>query len=58
MNQINLNDVETILKNIGNKIEHFQNKKILISGGSGFLGSWICDVFVKVGANVTCLDNF
>jgi len=58
MNQINLNDVETILKNIGNKIEHFQNKKILISGGSGFLGSWICDVFVKVGVNVTCLDNF
>ena len=36
----------------------FRDKNILIPGGAGFLGSWICDYLVEDGANVTCLDNF
>ena len=58
MNQNNLSDIEIILLDVGEKIQQFQNKKILISGGGGFLGSWLCDVFVKAGVNVVCLDNF
>lgn len=32
--------------------------KILISGGSGFIGSHICDYFLKEGAKIWCIDNF
>ncbi|MCM8802239.1 MAG: SDR family oxidoreductase [Candidatus Omnitrophica bacterium] len=32
-------------------------KKILISGGSGFIGSHLCDFFVKNGDIVWCIDN-
>jgi len=35
----------------------FSGKKILVTGGAGFLGSWLCDVFVMCGSNVDCLDN-
>ncbi len=31
---------------------------ILVTGGAGFIGSNLCDYFVKKGHNVTCLDNF
>jgi UDP-glucuronate decarboxylase len=30
----------------------------LVTGGAGFLGSWLCDVLVELGAQVICLDNF
>lgn len=33
-------------------------KKILITGGAGFIGSNLCDYFVRQGYEVTCLDNF
>jgi UDP-glucuronate decarboxylase len=36
----------------------FQSKKILVTGGSGFLGSWMCDILIREGSDVTCLDNF
>ena len=36
----------------------FKGKNVLVTGGAGFLGSWICDVLVGQGASVTCLDNF
>lgn len=32
--------------------------KILVTGGAGFIGSNLCDFFVKKGHEVTCLDNF
>ena len=33
-------------------------KKILITGGAGFIGSNLCDHFIAKGDKVTCLDNF
>jgi len=33
-------------------------KRILITGGAGFLGSHLCDRLVKEGNDVICLDNF
>jgi len=35
----------------------FRGKSVLISGGSGFFGSWICDVLSQVGSKIICLDN-
>jgi dTDP-glucose 4,6-dehydratase len=34
------------------------NRKILISGGAGFIGSHLCDFFIKNGDVVWCIDNF
>jgi UDP-glucuronate decarboxylase len=33
-------------------------KRILISGGAGFLGSHLCDKLVAQGCDVLCIDNF
>ena len=33
------------------------NKKILVTGGAGFIGSNLCEYLLHSGAHVTCLDN-
>jgi UDP-glucuronate decarboxylase len=35
----------------------FEGQKVVITGGAGFLGSWMCDVLVSKGAVVMCVDN-
>ena len=33
-------------------------KRILITGGAGFLGSHLCDRLIEAGHDILCLDNF
>jgi UDP-glucuronate decarboxylase len=35
----------------------FAEKKVLVTGGAGFIGSWLCDALLSFGANVTALDD-
>jgi UDP-glucuronate decarboxylase len=50
-------DVEAIHRELNNAGISFEDEKVLITGGAGFLGSWACDVLSLQGAWITCLDN-
>ncbi len=36
---------------------NLKNKKILVTGGAGFIGSNLCEVLIEKGNEVVCLDN-
>jgi len=55
MDSIIREDLETIAKSVPTDL--FEGRSVLVSGGSGFLGSWVCDVLMIAGARVHCLDN-
>lgn len=38
--------------------KNLKDKKVLVTGGAGFIGSNLCDALLHNGAQVTCLDNF
>jgi UDP-glucuronate decarboxylase len=49
-------DITSIIRYLGNL--SFKNQKVLITGGSGFLGSWMCETIIAQGGSVICVDNF
>ena len=49
--------ITEILSRLEDANVSFAGQRILITGGAGFLGSWMCDVLVEQGADVVCLDN-
>jgi len=49
-------ELDTMKKNLGHS--RYEDQRVLVTGGSGFLGSWICDTLLADGAYVTCVDNF
>ncbi|MFX1587557.1 MAG: UDP-glucuronic acid decarboxylase family protein [Promethearchaeota archaeon] len=51
-------DINEILDRLRKENISFKDKTILVTGGAGFLGSWVCDVLVNQGAYCICLDNF
>ena len=34
-----------------------RKRTVLVAGGSGFIGSHLCDRFLKEGYRILCLDN-
>ena len=41
-----------------NMKNYHEKKRILVTGGAGFLGSHLCERLVKEGNDVICLDNY
>jgi len=35
-----------------------RNSHVVVTGGAGFVGSWLCSRLVETGNLVTCVDNF
>jgi UDP-glucuronate decarboxylase len=49
-------ELDIIQKNLGQI--SFEDQRVLVTGGAGFLGSWMCETLLASGAHVTCVDNF
>ena len=39
-------------------MSHHIRKRVLVTGGAGFLGSHLCDALIAEGRDVLCVDNF
>lgn len=58
-------DIEEIVDRLGNRVQNFSGKNILLCGGNGFLGKYFVDIFIYLNNHVLnkpCLvsvvDNF
>ena len=40
------------------KFKNLAGKKVLVTGGAGFIGSNLCEALIELGSVVACLDNF
>ena len=49
------NDLETLHKDVAT--DEFVGKRFLITGGAGFLGSWLCDFLTEADGMVECVDD-
>jgi len=54
---MNEKEIEEIIRNLGDTSKRIEGTNVLVTGGAGFLGSWICDVLIEQQAKVICLDN-
>jgi len=50
-------EIEEIINNLGELSKSIEDKNILVTGGAGFLGSWICEALIEQQAKVICVDN-
>jgi UDP-glucuronate decarboxylase len=50
-------EIQGLIDSLKKEGINFEGQNILVTGGAGFLGSWLCDVLVGRGSTVTCVDN-
>ncbi|MFQ5978855.1 MAG: NAD-dependent epimerase/dehydratase family protein [Candidatus Heimdallarchaeota archaeon] len=58
MDKIIVDGIQEILGNLSKSNISFSDKTVLVAGGAGFLGSWLCDVLVAQHATVVSFDNY
>jgi len=51
-------DIEEVVKEIESLKDKVEGRKFLVTGGAGFIGSWLCDMLHQLGGKVVCVDNF
>ena len=56
LDPIIVEDLDRVCDDVA-RTARFEDMRILITGGAGFLGSWLADVMIRSDAAVTCLDN-
>jgi dTDP-glucose 4,6-dehydratase len=39
-------------------IESWNGRRVLVTGGAGFVGSWVCERLLDLGAEVVAVDNY
>lgn len=54
--------IDTIINEDVERIKHslkidLDGMNVLVTGGAGFIGSWLCDLLVNLNSEVTCIDN-
>jgi dTDP-glucose 4,6-dehydratase len=42
---------------VGSTVGHAP-QRVVVTGGAGFVGSWVCERLLDLGAEVVCVDNF
>ena len=57
MNDVIKGDIRTIADSLKDMSGKTKENTFLVTGGAGFLGTWMCDVLVEMGAKVICVDN-
>jgi len=48
-------EIDRVISDLGDI--SFRDQRVMITGGAGFLGSWMCDLLMRQGAEVFCIDN-
>jgi len=51
-------DIDLLVGSLNEQGISFEGLSVLVTGGAGFLGSYICDALIKQRAEVICIDNF
>jgi len=47
-------DAERVAESLGDALK---DSRVLITGGAGFIGSWLCGILAHLNTRVTCLDD-
>jgi len=51
-------DIKYIMNKIKNYQDSLSDNTIIVTGGAGFIGSWLCETLLEFNNQVICIDNF